>query len=412
MKEQSYSVSPYWDSRAMDAKTKMSRIMLTVNIDSRQFRITLKLKSTKSEFAKAISSTRTLSDSAKSVRKELNDYLAKAEKILERLSNPSQETFTRLFKSETDLFSNNKTNVIPFFEQEAAKLFKEERFSTSSICKLALTSLLKYKPEINFEDIDEKFLKGYIARMISQGNSQTTAQIYLRSLRSIFNDVIKSGIISEKHYPFKGFAFGSKVKSKAVLYPEQLKALLNYETTGVRETRAKAFFLFCYLSNGMNFQDAALLKFKNITGDIITFIRHKTKNTTKSGAREIKVYLHDLSKEIIKEWGNKSTSPDDYVFPIVKRGMTAFQAQNTIRRYKRVSNKMLAKIGRDLGFEVHLCLNLARHSYATKMKIDGVSVAAISDALGHTTTTTTEHYMKSLPNEQLKLMSSSLLAFE
>jgi hypothetical protein len=41
------------------------------------------------------------------------------------------------------------------------------------------------------------------------------------------------------------------------------------------------------------------------------------------------------------------------------------------------------------------------------MKIDGVSVAAISDALGHTTTITTEHYIKSLPNEQLKLMSSS-----
>jgi integrase/recombinase XerD len=92
--------------------------------------------------------------------------------------------------------------------------------------------------------------------------------------------------------------------------------------------------------------------------------------------------------------------------------MNAFEAQKTIKRYKRVSNKMLAKIGKELGFEVHLCLNLARHSYATKMKIDGVSVAAISDALGHTTTTTTEHYMKSLPNEQLKLMSSSLLAFE
>ena len=145
MKQQNFSVSPYWDTRAMDAKTKMSRIMVTVNIDSRQFRITLKLKSTKSEFNKAISSTRTLSDSAKSVRKELNDYLAKAEKILERLSNPSQETFTRLFKSETDLFLNNKTSIVPFFEQETAQLFKEERFSTSSICNLSLISLLKFK---------------------------------------------------------------------------------------------------------------------------------------------------------------------------------------------------------------------------------------------------------------------------
>src|SRR5665647_436141 len=412
MKQLNYSVSPYWDTRAMDVKTKMSRIMVTVSIDSKQFRITLKLKSTKSEFNKAISSTRTLSDSAKSVRKELNDYLAKAENILERLSNPTQETFTRLFKSETDLFLNNKTSIVPFFEHKISELFNEDRFSTSSNCKLSLTSFLKYKSPIYFEDIDEKFLKGYVTWMVSQGNSTTTAQIYLRNLRSVFNDVINQGIIAAKHYPFKGFAFGAKVKSKAVLYPEQLKALLNYKTTGVRETRAKAFFFFCYLSNGMNFQDAALLKYKNIQGNMLTFIRHKTRNTTTSGAKEIKVYLHDLSKAIIKEWGNKSTSPDDYIFPLVNKNMSAFEAQNTIRRYKRVSNKMLAKIGRELGFEVHLCLNLARHSYATKMKIDGVSVAAISDALGHTTTTTTEHYMKSLPNEQLKLMSSSLLAFE
>jgi hypothetical protein len=145
MKQQNFSVSPYWDSRAMDVITKMSRIMITINIDSRQFRITLKLKSTKSEFNKAISSTRTLSDSAKSVRKDLNDYLAKAENILERLCNPSQETFTRLFKSETDLFLTNKTSIVPFFEHKVSELFNEDRFSTSSGCKLALTSLLKYK---------------------------------------------------------------------------------------------------------------------------------------------------------------------------------------------------------------------------------------------------------------------------
>jgi site-specific recombinase XerD len=91
--------------------------------------------------------------------------------------------------------------------------------------------------------------------------------------------------------------------------------------------------------------------------------------------------------------------------------MNAFEAQKTVRRYKRGSNKMLARMGKELGFDLHLCLNLARHSNATQMKIDGLSVAAISDALGHSTTTTTEHYMKSLPNEQLKLMSNSLLAF-
>ena len=125
----------------------------------------------------------------------------------------------------------------------------------------------------------------------------------------------------------------------------------------------------------MNFQDAGLLQFKNIQGDILTFIRHKTRNTsTSSGAKEIRVYLHDLTKEIIKEWENKSMNPDDYILGLVNDKMSAFDIQKTLNRHKKISNKNLSKIGMELGFDVHLCLNLARHSYATKMKIDGVPI--------------------------------------
>ena len=91
--------------------------------------------------------------------------------------------------------------------------------------------------------------------------------------------------------------------------------------------------------------------------------------------------------------------------------MTAYENQLKLNRQKNATNQILGRIGRELGFNVHLCLNLARHSFATKLKIDNVSVAAISDAMGHTSTSTTEHYMKSLPPENLKIMSNSLLAF-
>ena len=212
------------------------------------------------------------------------------------------------------MFVNNRTSIVPFFQYKISKLFGEERYSTSSGYKLTLTSLHKYQSEIHFEDVDVKFLRGYVAFMLQQGNSITTAQIYIRNLRSVYNDVIKDGIISDRHYPFREFKFGTKVKSKAVLYPEQLKALLHYETTGIMETRAKAYFFFCYLSNGMNFYDVAMLKYKNIQGDMFTFIRQKTKNTTTSGAKEIKVYLHVMLREIIAAWGNKLVSGDDISF--------------------------------------------------------------------------------------------------
>ncbi len=144
---------------------------------------------------------------------------------------------------------------------------------------------------------------------------------------------------------------------------------------------------------------------------MITFVRHKTRNTTTNGQKEIKVYIHSLSRAIMEEWGNASHNPNEYIFPVCKIGMTAEKINGTITRYKRVSNKMLAPIGKKLGFEVHLCLNLARHSFATKMKMDNIHVSAISDAMGHTQITTTEHYMKSLPDLYIEQMSSNLLEF-
>jgi integrase/recombinase XerD len=90
--------------------------------------------------------------------------------------------------------------------------------------------------------------------------------------------------------------------------------------------------------------------------------------------------------------------------------MSAFDIQKTLNRNKKISNKNLSRIGRELGFPVHLCLNLAHHSFATKMKIDNVSLVVISDAMGYTTMLITEHYMKSLPNENLKVMSANLLS--
>ena len=155
----------------MDRETKVSRIMLTVNLNRKQFRIVLNLKSTKADYDKAISvAAKNLSDDAKQVRKELNEYLLKAELIMGRLNNPTKEMIVKLFKSETDLFMANRTSVKPFFEFKIKKFFEENKFSSSTSYMLALTSLNKYaKEELCFEDIDEKFLKGYVSWMGVKG---------------------------------------------------------------------------------------------------------------------------------------------------------------------------------------------------------------------------------------------------
>lgn len=407
MKTNNFTITPYWDSRVMNEKTKKSRVLLTINLKGKQFRISIKLQCTKPEFESALNSR---SVNAKELRKAIQEYIDKAEFILNKLNEPTKESFIRLFKSDTSLVVNNKTDVSIVFSAKVAELKKESRIGTSNNYRDALRCLKRYKSNIYFEDVDEKWLKGFVSFMIDSGNSSTTAQIYLRNLRTVFNIAIKQGVISEKHYPFKTYSIGSSAKSKSVLYAAEIKAFWNYKTVGVRETRAKGYWFFCYLCNGMNFKDACYLRWKNIKGDILTFVRQKTKNTT-TDVKEIKLHLHDEAKRIIEEYGNESRKPDDFVFPLLKGCKTIEHMEKTRYRHKRVFNKKLATIGVNLGFDVHLCLNLARHSFATVLKVNGTPTSFISDAMGHTSSKTTEHYLKSIPTEQLKNISNSLLDF-
>lgn len=411
MKNTLYSVTVFWDKRRMDTKTKEGNIFLTVNLMRRQFRITLKLKSTKEDFDKAVSSARILNDKAKELKKEMADYLAKAEAILTRLPNPTKESFTRLFKSETDHFMTNKTDMLYFFDEKMNEALKEGRVGTYKYYKGCLNSFKSFSKDLYFEDITEKWLKRYRNYLKNNGNADATISLRLRCMKIMFNLAIEGGYISSKHYPFKNISTGSSVKSKSVLYPEQLRALWLYQPKTMRQHRAKAYWFFCYLSNGMNFKDMAHLKWKDMKGDTFTFIRQKTKLTTKTGTKEIRVHLNDVMKKIIKVWGKPSNNQEDFIFPIIKDSSDCMQMEKARVRMKRMCNKKLSTMGKELGFDVHLCLNLARHSFATMLKLSNTPTSFISDAMGHTSSKTTEHYLKSIPDKQLEIMSNKLLAF-
>jgi integrase/recombinase XerD len=371
MKLKNYSITPFWDKSVLDSKTKYSRVRLTINLNRKQFRITLKIRCTKAEFDAALSSR---SENAKKLRLELNDYIQKAEKIMERLPNPTKESFTRLFKSETDLFQSNKTDVHYFFDMKHDEVMKEGRIGTAKYYDGCKANLKNFKSSLYFGDIDESFLKQYQTHLLNHGNSSSTVALRLRCLRIMYNYAVNKGFISNKNYPFKKFNMGSSAKSKKVLYPQQLKALYEFVPRTLREDTAKDYFFFCFLCNGMNFKDMAYLKRNQIHRDTIIFIRQKTKNTT---------HETDEVKRILSKWGNKDISPEAYLFPILPSKFKSIE-RNEARRsmHQRRMNKSLTKIGKSLGFDFNITINLARHYFATTLKLNGTNVSFISELLG------------------------------
>lgn len=410
MKAKNYSINVHWDKRYPKAGTDVCPIQLAVNLHGLQFKLSLKLYANRADYEKVLNS-KGGSDEVKELRKQINDYTSKAEQILDRLPNPTRETFQRLFRSETDLFTSQKTDISFLFEEYIHQVQSEDRIKTAQNLAWSLKSFKKYKTRICFEDINEIWLNGYKSFMLKNGGSATTVQIYLRNLRTIFNLAIKQGYISEKHYPFKSYTIGTSAKSKSVLYATDLKKLWEYEGTTLREKRSLAYFWMSYLTNGCNFKDLAYMKFKDLKGDTLTFIREKTKNTNTVADKQITVYVHDEIRNIINTWGNKQGSPEEYIFPILNGRKTAVEKEGRRKKIQRQINDNLKAIGKKLGIEEKVILAVSRHSFATHLKISGTPTSFISDAMGHSSSRTTENYLKSIPLDKARELSHQLLNF-
>ena len=271
-----------------------------------------------------------------------------------------------------------------------------------------INSVKKFKKNIEIKKITPEWLDNYKENLIKDKKSISTVSVYLRQIRAVVNYAISKKYLSADKYPFANFEVPTSEPNKRALNDNEIKTLIYYKTESEQEQRAIDFWLFSYLGNGINFKDIALLKYSNIKGDYINFIREKTKNKRRI-ITEIKIYLLPEMKKIVKQYGNKKNNENDFVFPIVNSKMNPRVQYNEIAQFIKTTNKYLKRISSDLKFDFDCTTYYARHSFATKQKRSGVSIEHISESLGHSSITTTENYLKRFPDEDIKVNASKLL---
>ena len=108
--------------------------------------------------------------------------------------------------------------------------------------------------------------------MVQAGYSLTTVSIYIRHLRTLFNDAIDCGMARKEQYPFgrRRYQVPASVKIKKALQLSDVQKIFSYKAKkGSKEQWAKDMWVFSYLCNGINVRDIARLKYKNIDGNSI-----------------------------------------------------------------------------------------------------------------------------------------------
>ncbi|RYY00340.1 site-specific integrase [bacterium] len=348
----------------------------------------------------------------KDLKLYLNSIELKATEIIKSIEDFSFDKFDKQFTAKR----TDKGNVFAIFQNAIDKLNEEGRAGTASSYKNSLASLKAYtkKDSIRFEDITVDFLKAYEKWNISEGNSLTTVGIYLRNVRTLFNDAVAAGEIKREIYPFgkRGYQIPSGRGRKLALPINELGKIFNYKSEGgATEEISKDLWIFSYLCNGANIKDIARLKYKNIQEDTIVFIRAKTERTSKKDQKDITAVFTDEAKAIIERWGNKPPLADTYVFPILTPGISAQREQAIIKQRTKTINKYIKRIAEASGIKKNITTYTARHSFSTVLKRSGASIEFISESLGHQDTKTTKSYLDSFEQSVKKEWAAKLTDF-
>ena len=338
---------------------------------------------------------------------KINAFVKKATDAVEALPVFTFNQFEAIYLTNREAADSVKFG----FDKYIQELIEEKRVGTKVSYECAMKSIEKFKVGLKYADVTPALLRKYENWMKEQGNSTTTIGIYLRSLRTIFN----RASIDKALYPFgekKGkYTIPASRNIKKALTLQDIGKIFHYKApAGSTEAMAKDYWLFLYLCNGMNVKDFCMLKRRDIEGDIITFVREKTKRSKADQLPSV-VSLKAEAKKVISKWGQRSINPETFVFPHLHKGMTPDQERQVVQQLTKTINKYMKRIASKLEISKPVTTYFARHSFATILKNSGASMEFISEALAHSSQQTTKSYLSGFEQDTIHKTTDALLNF-
>lgn len=335
---------------------------------------------------------------------KLNTLLAK---VNEAIDSTNPFSFEQFEKKLYDKYTKDDL-VKTLFNNKIKDFIIDDKIGTADIYKNSLRSIelfLVHKKttidSLSISQIDSNWIQEYDNYMKKvRGNSISTAGMYLRNLRTIYNLAIKNKTVELASYPFgkNNFQIKSQTKSKFVLFKDDIALLKNTIPKNKSQEIAKDFWLLSYYCCGINLNDLAFLQKRNLTPDTMKFFRNKTKDS-KVSDKEIVIPLRREMWDIIDKYRNDSTF---YIFDIIDENDSAERKKRKIRQFNDVINKNIKKLCIGL-FKDTPTVYTARHSWASNMIIANAPPIYIMQQLGHSDLKTTTNYITTLPVEYSKV---------
>ncbi len=227
-------------------------------------------------------------------------------------------------------------------------------------------------------------MEEYQVLLQQRGVTLNTFSFSIRIIRAVYNRAIEDEIIENRH-PFRRVYTGVEKTVKRALPLSMLKKIRTLDLSLKPDPQyARDMFMLSFMLRGMSFIDMAMLKKSNLRDGHITYRRSKTgQQLTIQWTKEMQEILD------IYPW-----NPTQYLLPII--------TDNTVNQryaYKYMGAKIntkLKEVAEIAGVAIPLTMYVARHSWASIARAEGIPVSIISEGLGHEKESTTQIYLSTL----------------
>lgn len=282
-----------------------------------------------------------------------------------------------------DFFATKK-HVTPkqdsFYDYYLAYVERRKKDLNKETIRVYMTTynvLKAFKPKLRLSDINLSLIEGFDEYMrVTNGNADGGRYPKHKNLKTVLLDMQKHDIPVKNPYPL--FKMPQPNVKEVYLDKEELDAFRKMYVQlpeGTTLFKSLEMYLFsCYC--GLRISDVVTLKWSEV--DLENSLIVKTQVKTKE---EVKAPIFEYTRALLLKKSNsgKLLGTDGYVF-----GDSCIQ----------VINRRLKELAEMAGVDKHITFHTARHTFATLLVMDVVSIYKIQKFLGHKSVGMTERYLK------------------
>ncbi len=301
--------------------------------------------------------------------------------------------------------------VHTFFRRQIEDLRKAGALGTANKYKATLVAFEKFAGlrRVDFDSVDENMLLDFERYLRQIPLSPNTVAFYLSNFRAVYNKAQKRGYVTHDRSPFRAVPVHIQKTRKRAVSAEVIRRVATAEfPDSDKLNRARDLFMFSFYTRGMSFVDMAYLRQEDVRDGFVRYRRRKTGQVyTVRIIPEVQTIL-DRYREQCAPWALPvllDYGEDGLLHPLVFEGATSderlrFETKLYLRYKYSLSHylRSLRSMRRRLDLPVGLSFNVARHSWASLARRQGVPVSIISVGLGHTSEKTTQIYLDELDN--------------